>query len=147
MMLAAVRLVVAAVILGIVLPSGALADEFKVIPSLALREGYNDNILFSTSDPIRSWVTTISPGLELTNRTEKVDLALSARVDVVRYHEESNYNSDDQFYRGRFGYTFTPSVNMQAEGGWSRSYQPDRDVYTTGIVLNNIQRDRTFAGL
>ena len=147
MMVAAVRVVIVAVLLTVVLPSGVMADEFKVIPSLALREGYNDNILFTTSDPIRSWVTTVSPGLELTNRTEKVDLALSARVDVVRYHEESNYNSDDQFYRGRLGYTFTPRVNMQAEGGWSRTYQPDRDVYTTGVVLNNIQRDRTFAGL
>jgi hypothetical protein len=147
MISAAVRLVIAAVLLGFVLPSASLADEFRIVPSLALREGYNDNILFSTSDPIRSWTTTISPGLELINRTEKVDLALSGRVDVVRYHEESNYNSDDQYYRGRFGYTFTPRVNMQAEGGWSRTYQPDRDIFTTGVVLNNIQRDRTFAGL
>ena len=146
-MMAAVRLVIAAVLLVIVLPSWAPADEFKVVPSLALREGYNDNILYTTSDPISSWMTTISPALTLTNRTEKMDLMLSGLVDIVRYHEESDYNSENQFYKGRLGYTFNPRASVQAEGGWSRDYQPDRDITTTGIALNNTQRDRTYAGL
>jgi hypothetical protein len=145
MMMAAFRLVIAAVLMVVVL--AAMADEFKVIPSLALSEGYNDNILYDTSNPISSWVTTVSPGLMLTNKTEKLDLMLSGLVDIVRYHEESNYNSENQYYKGRLGYTFSPRGSVQAEGGWSRDYQPDRDIYTTGIALNNTQRDRTYAGL
>jgi hypothetical protein len=147
MMMAAVRLVIAALMLVVVLPTGAPADEFKVIPSLALSEGYNDNILYETSNEISSWVTTVSPALTLTNRTEKVDLMLSGLVDIVRYHEESDYNSENQYYKGRLGYTFSPKGSVQAEGGWSRDYQPDRDIYRTGIALNNTQRDRTYAGL
>ena len=146
-MLAAVRLLLFVVLFIVLLPPQASADEFKVIPSLALKEGYNDNILYTTSDPIRSWVTTVSPALTLTNRTEKTDLMLSGLVDVVRYHEESNYNSENQYYKGRFGYSFGPRTNVQAEGGWSRDYQPDRDITTSGIALNNTQRDRTTAGL
>lgn len=142
-----VRFAVAALALLVVLPSAVVADEFKVIPSLALSEGYNDNILYSTSDTISSWVTTISPGLALTNRTEKTDLMLSALVDVLRYHGESNYNSENQYYKGRLGYAFSPRGSVQAEGGWSRDYQPDRDIYRTGIALTNTQRDRTYAGL
>ena len=148
MMTAVARLAIVAVLLVTVLtPAGARADEFKVLPSLALSEGYNDNILYSTSDTISSWVTTISPGLALTNRTEKVDLMLSALVDIVRYHEESNYNSENQYYKGRLGYTFSPRGSVQVEGGWSRDYQPDRDIYRTGIALTNTERDRTYAGL
>lgn len=143
----AVRIAFVAVALLVALPSGVGADEFKVIPSLALQEGYNDNILYTTSDKISSWVTTISPGLALTNRTEKLDLMLSGLVDVLRYHEESNYNSENQYYKGRLGYTFSPRASIQAEGGWSRDYQPDRDITVTGIALNNRQRDRAYGGL
>jgi len=146
-MLAAVRLLFAVVLVIVLLPPGASGDEFKVVPSLALREGHNDNILYTQSDPIRSWVTTVSPALTLTNRTEKTDLMLSGLVDVVRYHEESNYNSENQYYKGRLGYSFSPRASVQAEGGWSRDYQPDRDIETTGLVLSNNQRDRTYAGL
>jgi len=129
------------------MPSGATGDEFRVVPSLALKEGYNDNILYTQTDPISSWVTTVSPALTLTNRTEKTDLMLSGLVDIVRYHEESDYNSENQYYRGRLGYTFSPRASVQADGGWSRDYQPDRDITTTGIALGNTQRDRTTAGL
>jgi hypothetical protein len=143
----AFRLLVAVVALIVALPQGAWADEFKLIPSIALKEGYNDNILYATSNPISSWVTTISPGLTLTDRTEKLDLMLSALVDIVRYTQQSDYNSENQYYKGRLGYTFSPKVNAQVEGGWSRDYTPDRDITTTGIALTNVQRDRTHAGL
>ena len=141
------RLLASAVLFALLVPSGASCDEFKLIPSLALQEAYNDNIFFTPDNRTKSWVATVSPGLALTNKTEKMDLGLSALVNVVRYQDESSLNRDDQYYKGRFGYAFSPKVNMQAEAGWSRDYQPDRDIATTGLVLSNIQRDRTNAGL
>ena len=141
------RLLAAVVLFALVVPSGASSDEFRIVPSLALQEAYNDNIFFTQDNRTKSWIATISPGLALINKTEKLDLGLSALVNVVRYQDESSLNRDDQYYKGRLGYTFNPKVNMQAEAGWSRDYQPDRDIATTGLVLNNIQRDRTYAGL
>jgi len=146
-MTGAVRLVIAAVLLAIVFPSYAQADEFKLIPSVALKEEYNDNILYATDSPTRSWITTVSPGLALTNRTEKLDLMLSALVDIARYHDESTFDSESQYYKGRLGYIFGPRTNIQAEGGWSRDYRPDRDIYTSGISLDNTGRDRGYGGL
>ena len=61
------------VTLSIILPSGVMA-EFNLIPSLAVREEYNDNIFFSYSDTIDDFITTVSAGLELTERTEQLDL-------------------------------------------------------------------------
>jgi hypothetical protein len=138
-------LLVASFILFI--PMGAVADEFKVIPSLALKEEYNDNILFSTDDKKHSWITTATPGLALINRTEKLDLMLSGIVDIARYHDESSFDSEDQYYKGRLGYMFSPRTNIQVEGGWSRDYRPDRDIMTTGIILDNTRRDRAYGGL
>lgn len=134
-------------LLILMIPGAALCDEFRIIPSIALREAYNDNIYFSTSDRVQSWTTTITPGLELTDRTEKMDLGLSAIVGINRYTDEPSLNSIDQHYKGRLGYTFDPTVNMQAETGWSRTSSPDRDIATTGIVLGNIQRDKTYGNI
>ncbi len=67
------------VTLAIILPTGVLAD-FNLIPSLAVREEYNDNISFSYSDTIDDFITTINAGLELTKRTEQLDLRLAGFV-------------------------------------------------------------------
>ena len=41
-----------------VFPSVSGADEFKLIPSIAVREEYNDNILYSPHDEEDDWITT-----------------------------------------------------------------------------------------
>jgi len=143
----AYRFLISLFLFALIVPAGASCDEFKVIPSLALKETYNDNVFFSPDNRIKSWITNVTPGLELVNKTERLDLNLSALVDIARYHGESSLDSENQDYKGRLSYTLSPRVNVQAEGGWSRSYLPDRDIYTTGLVLSNIQRDRTTAGV
>ena len=72
-------------VLLLLVPSGVLADDFKLIPSLAVREEYNDNIFGSVSDTVDDFITTISPGLELVERTERLDLGLSAIVSPFFY--------------------------------------------------------------
>lgn len=143
----AFRLLVAVVALIVAMPQSARCDEFRIVPSIALQEAYNDNIYFSTTDRIQSWTTTITPGLELINRTEKLDLGLSALVGIVRYTDEPSLNNVNQYYKGRLGYTFSPKINVMADAGWSRTNDPDRDITSSGIILGNIQRDRTTAGL
>ena len=143
----AFRLLVSVFLFALIVPSGASCDEFKIIPSIALKETNNDNIFFTQDNRTHSWITTVTPGLELIKRTERLDLNLSGLVDVARYHNEQSLDSENQYYKGRLGYTFSPKVNVQAEGGWSRSYEPDRDVYTTGLILGKVQRDRTSAGV
>ncbi len=147
MLIPSVRILVAVVVMVIALPAGSGADEFRVVPSLALKEEYNDNIVFATDEKTSSWITTLSPGLSLVNRTEKLDLMLSALVDIARYHDESSFDSESQYYKGRLGYNFGPRTNIRADGGWSRDYRPDRDIETTGIILDNTRRDRAYGGL
>lgn len=145
--MAGIRFLIAVIVLMVILPVAGRADEFKLVPSVALKEEHNDNILFATDSKTKSWITTVSPGLALVNRTEKLDLMLSALVDIARYHDESSFDSESQYYKGRLGYNFGPRTNILADGGWSRDYRPDRDIETTGIILNNTRRDRAYGGL
>ena len=56
------------------------ADEFKLTPSLAVKEEYNDNILYTQTDIQKDFITTISPGLALTDRTERMDLSYAGKT-------------------------------------------------------------------
>src|SRR4030042_593755 len=107
---------------------GAKGDEFKLIPSLSTKEEYNDNIFFTEEDRTKDFVTTLSPGLELIDRTEKLDLNLSARVNVLRYWSNGDLDRVNQFYRGRIGYSLHPKLKLSANAAYTRDFTPDRDL-------------------
>ncbi|MHA2283552.1 MAG: hypothetical protein ACXAC5_22140, partial [Promethearchaeota archaeon] len=50
-------------------PKIASADGFNLIPSLALREEFNDNIFFSVEDEVDDLITTISAGLDIVEKS------------------------------------------------------------------------------
>ncbi|MBI5577862.1 MAG: outer membrane beta-barrel protein [Deltaproteobacteria bacterium] len=131
----------AAAALMLVLAAGtAPADEFKLTPSVAVRQEYNSNIFFDTSDEKDSFITRVKPGLELLNRTERLDLRLAGYVTPFYYWDESDLNSVDQDYSGRVNYRLTPLVTIGADAGVRVDHQPDRDLLTTGLTYTDNRR-------
>ena len=60
-------------LLLIMIPScAAIADNFKLTPSVSVREEYTDNLFFSTSDEVDDYITTIFGGLDLLNMSNWV---------------------------------------------------------------------------
>jgi len=137
-----VELVIWLVALTVILPTGVLADEFKLIPSISVREEYNDNIFFDDDQEIDDWITTISPGLELIDHTERFDLTLSARGHGIKYGQNDELNDFDQQYSGNIGYKVTPRLRMSAGAGYTVDNRRDRDIETTGLVLSTEERKR-----
>jgi hypothetical protein len=124
----------------LLLLTDALADEFKLTPSIAARQEYNDNIFFDTSHPRDSFITRVTPGLELIERTERLDLRLSGALTPYVYWADSNLNSVDQDYSGRAAYRLTPRLSVGAEAGVRVDHQPDRDILTTGVAYGDSRR-------
>jgi hypothetical protein len=125
----------------------AIGDEFKLIPSISLKEEYNDNLFFTERDKEKDFITTISPGLELSNKTERLDLNLLAQLNKLIYGKNDELNKLEQNYRGRIRYSFHPKLNLSANAGFTRDYRPDRDIEITGLVTKAIRRDKiNFAG-
>jgi hypothetical protein len=118
----------------------AFADEFKLTPSIAARQEYNDNIFFDTSRARDSFITRVTPGLELIERTERLDLRLSGSLTPYVYWADSNLNSVDQDYSGRAAYMLTPRLRVGGEAGVRVDHQPDRDILTTGIAYGDSRR-------
>jgi hypothetical protein len=142
-----VGLAILLVALTFVYASEIMADEFKLIPSLAVRGEYNDNIFYTADNEEDDYITTISAGLELIERTERFDLDLSATVSPFYYTDYSDLDDVDHNYRGTVGYQISPLIGVNADALYDVSNRRDRDVETTGVVLTNDERKRQKYGL
>jgi hypothetical protein len=120
----------------------AMADDFKLTPSVGVEGEYNDNLFFSTSDEVDDTITTVFGGLELLNRTERFDLNLSAKLDGLMYADNDDLNDVEQFYNAGIGYKITERMGIRAGGGYSEDSRPDRDITTSGLVLTGVIRKR-----
>lgn len=125
----------------ILLPAAKLsADEFKLTPSIAVRQEYNSNIFFDSKDEEDDFITRVRPGLELLNRSERLDLRLAGFVTPFFYWENDELNSIDQDYSGRLSYRPTPLLTLGADAGVRVDHQPDRDIGVTGIAYGDNRR-------
>jgi hypothetical protein len=142
------RIAVVLTCLACLTPSGnARAAGFNLVPSIALREEYNDNIFFGVEDPTGDFITTVSPGLKILDRTERLDLGLSGRLDGIYYADESDLNAVDQDYQGRLKYQFSERLGLLSDAGYIKDSRPDRDVLETGLVQSAQPRKRAFFSL
>jgi hypothetical protein len=127
------------------LPAQTGADDFKLIPSIAIKEEYNDNIFFDDGNEEEDFITTISPGLKLSNRTERLNAGLSARFDGISYSDNNDLNAIDQDYKGNLDYQLTPKTGVTADAGYKKDSRRDRDieVMDEGTATGLIQGDET----
>jgi hypothetical protein len=132
---------------GILGASSARGDEFRLVPSFAVREEYNSNIFVTQDDPERDFVTTLSPGVEIIKRNERLDSSFLIRLDSINYAENRDLDATDQTYKGRIGYHLTPEFSFIAAAGYLIDSSPDRDLETTGLVASALKRKRASASL
>jgi len=120
----------------------ARADEFKMTPSFTIKEQYIDNLFFATSEVKRDFVSTFSPGLAITDRTERMDLMVSGRLDERLYSKDTEFNATDQYYEGTGRYAVTPRLSVSGRALYSLDSRPGRDIETSGLPLTAVQRVR-----
>ena len=123
-----------AIAMAILSPGGASAYEFRLVPSLAAREGYNSNIYFTPQDPVESWVTKVTPGLDVSGRTERLDAAAGGNLTWWWYNADSNLNTMDYDVRGRAAYRFSDTFRASASAAYRKESNPERIFETTGVV-------------
>jgi len=136
----AITVLVSWLVIGFGLDAGA--DEFKVIPSVALRGEYNDNVFFDEDNEESDYIGTASPGLEITNRTERMDLNLNGHYRIIRYRDAGDLDAEDYDGHGRLKYSLTPILRFTGGAMYDKSTQPDRDVVETGLIQNRRTRRR-----
>lgn len=120
----------------------ARSNEIKFTPFASLKQEYNDNIFLDSQGIKSDVITTFSPGMELSDTSERLDTALSLRFNGILYARNSNLSAIDQDYRGRLSYLLTPRTRFSGTASYTLDSQPDRDLETTGLVLAPVKRHR-----
>jgi hypothetical protein len=108
--------------------------EFRLVPSLAVREEYNDNIFYTQDYRKHDLITTLSPGLEITDRTERLDADISARLDQLYYSDNHEVDATNNLFNGTATYRFSPLFSFSAQAGYAKFANPSLVTGTTGIV-------------
>jgi hypothetical protein len=116
------------------LPIAAWGSEFRVTPSIGVSEQYNNNIVFTASDMIKDQITDYSPGLEMTDRTERFDSNIQVRLDLLHYEHNRNLDATSQTWSGKVRYLATPRLGLTTEAGYIRNPNPTLTVNANGIV-------------
>ena len=143
----ALNITIIAVLILLSLLINAKADEFEIIPSVVVREEYNDNIFFTKDDKIDDFITTLAGSLEVIARTERLNANLFGRVAPFWYADNSELDETDWQVQGSGDYEFTPRFKAGASAGYLVDNRPDRDVDVTGVILGPRERERWNAGL
>ena len=125
--LAAASLLLGALLVGIC----ARADELRVVPSVSAKGEYNSNLFFSENPKVDTYIATVTPGFEVTSRTERADAGVSAYAPVRWYTVDTNLDKVDQLYQGRLGYRFTPALRVSGTAGYRDQSNPDRYIEET----------------
>ncbi|HUI45147.1 MAG TPA: hypothetical protein VL122_04015 [Nitrospirota bacterium] len=110
------------IVLLLVCPSLARGDEICFIPSMALKEEYNSNIMLvpEANGVIKDYITTLSPGFDLTDKTDRLDSLLSLRLDRLQYSKYDYLSATNQSYNGTVRYAATPLFTLSAGAGYTR---------------------------
>src|SRR5512140_1652641 len=126
----------AVLVLGILFAAGsAVADELRIVPSLSARGEYNNNLFFSENSHVDTYIATVTPGLDVTSRTERADAGFTAQVPARWYTADSNFDKVDQLYQGRLGYRFSPALRVSGTAGYRDQSNPDRFIEETGLAV------------
>lgn len=123
------------ILVALCCPAFAWGDEFRFVPSMSVKEDYNSNVLFTTNNTGRDFITTLSPGVEIWDSTGRLDTDLLFRLGRLEYAKNSDLDATNQTYDGKFRYALTPLLNVSAEGGYTKINNPTLNILTTGIVM------------
>ena len=132
------RSIAGGVLLVLLLPGPpASGHEFRFTPSLGAKEEYNSNVYFTTGNRIDSFILTVSPGLVVSDRTERLDARLDAAADRRFYTTDHDLDAWDQRYRGALGYRLSEKFGLSGDASWSRVNTPDAYLEETGLLTTS----------
>lgn len=141
------RRLVLAIAALLALPAGVRAEGYDLVPSLTVREEYTDNLYYSSGTRRSSFISQVSPRLELLMRDEITDGALSVGVDGVFYTDRGRVvDALNQRYSGRLSRSVTPRLRLSGSAEYLLLNQPEEVQGQLGGVLDALRSTRQHYG-
>ena len=120
--------------------TGAQAAESKLIPEISIKQTYNDNINFSTTEEKNDLILTVTPILRWNSQTERTGITANAEMDVIRYGKEHNLDEVNQKYSLGYDFRATELLGLNLNGSLIKDTTLDTEMEETGLVLKRTKR-------
>ena len=127
-------------------PFVAVAQDITFEPSIILGGEYDDNVLFTRTDEIDDYLAVISPSLTLNYASELFKLDAEGIVDVLRYADQNDLNTENQRYAIDAGYQLMERWSLSGDFSYIKDTTLDSELEETGIVYAREDRERFKAG-
>ncbi len=120
----------------------AAAQSLEMVPSLRLNGGYNDNILFNSTEAIDAYYTSVRPAIKLGLSSDRYDLGFDTYAEIFRYPEEKDL--DYESYRHDMGgrYRLSERLNISGDFMYLKDTTLDSELEETGRVADREDRKR-----
>jgi hypothetical protein len=118
------------------------SSEVTLLPSLKVAGEYDSNITFERTDEIDDYSAIFSPGLNFGYTTELLTVRSQALVDVFRYFDETDFDTENQFYSLGAEYKLTERWNVSTSGSFRKDTTLDSYLDETGRVTERKDRER-----
>ena len=119
----------------------AVAADWRLVPSIGLAGGYDDNIFFDRDNKVDSSIIDITPGVELDYNSLLSTLRLTADYNILRYLDESDLDRVNQYYQLDGTHQMGQRWNTRAELRYNRDTTLNTYLEETGRVIDRVDRD------
>jgi len=116
-----------------------MAADVTILPSLALKGEYNDNIFYDRTNEIDDYIGHVIPALEFGYVSELLDLKANADIDFLYYSDQTDLDTENQFYELGFGYQIFERWRISGDGSYRKDTTLDSYLEETGRV--NVRED------
>lgn len=119
------------------------AADYTVIPSLKLRETYDDNVFFKD---VSDFEHLISPGLAVKAKRDTAELELRGRCDISEYADHSELNTVEQAYGLSASALLNPLLEISLSGDYVNDYTFHSALEESGLVAERSKRKSVTLG-
>ncbi|MBW1644906.1 MAG: outer membrane beta-barrel protein [Deltaproteobacteria bacterium] len=131
---------------GLLLPAGARGGDFRWLPEIHLRGEYDDNVTFDNDHIKSDYVGTCSPKVTFSYLTEKSQIDGTLGVDILRYADETDLNTEYQNYRVKGSRQVTEKLALDAKASFIKDTTLESELRETGLVNYRENRYRYNVG-
>lgn len=119
--------------------------QYTIVPSLSLKESYDDNIYLYWRGEKGDFVTYFQPKIVTNLNTERTKIGATAQVNFLRYMDETNLNTEEYTYILGLNHQKSERLLFNLRGKYTRDTTLESEWTETGVGLErNIRKN--YAG-
>jgi len=127
-------------------PISAIAAKITIVPFIQIKGEYSDNISFARTNEKDDYIATATPGVTFNYETELLNVQSSISVDILRYLDDTNRNTENQHFDFDIGYLLHEKIRTSGSFSYTKDTTLESELIETGLVTVLADRQRYDAG-